>query len=63
MVVWRWWKQLREIVGKGFRCKERDKPVQNPLNPPLVSLTGKKIENIGQTKLDFALIMAEMDSH
>ena len=27
-----------------------------------MSLTGEKIENIGQTELDFALIMPEMDS-
>ena len=62
MVVVRWWKQPREIVGKGFLCKEWDKPVQNPLNPPSVSLADKKIEKIGQTELDFALSMPEMDS-
>ena len=47
---------------KGFRYKEWDKPAQNPLNPPSMSLPGEKIENIGPTELDFALIMPEMDS-
>ena len=62
VVVRRWWEQLGEIVGKGFQCKEWGKPAKNPLNPPSVSLTGEKIENIGQTELVFALIMPEMDS-
>ena len=52
MVV-RWWKQSRKI--------ERQ-TITNPLNPPSVSFAGEKIENIGKTELDFALIMLEMDS-
>ena len=55
-------RKIREIVGKGFQCKEWDKPAQNSLNALSVLLPGGKIENIGQTELDFALIMPEINS-
>ena len=39
------WEQSRENFGKRIRCKDWDKPVKSPLNPPSVSFG---LKNMGK---------------